>query len=69
MLKRKQEVNYRKGTTGRHCAVCDHFVDWYEPSCSVIGLEAGRAYRVGEKNLCDRFDNRRRLEKIKGEEW
>lgn len=25
MLKKKQEVNYRRGTTGRHCAVCDHF--------------------------------------------
>ena len=66
MLKRKREVHYRRGTTGRHCAVCDHFVDWYEPRCSVIGLEAGRAYLIGEKNLCDRFDNSKRLAAIMG---
>ena len=80
ILKRKREVNYRRGTTGRHCAVCDHFVDGHkiftplgdllrdEPRCSVIGLGAGRAYRVGAKNLCDRFTNSRRLAAIVGME-
>lgn len=66
MLKKKREVNYRKGTTGRHCAVCDHFVGeefpgaW--PRCTVIGLKRGKMYRIGTKNLCDRFE-------IEGESW
>lgn len=78
MLKRKREVNYRRGTTGRHCAVCDHFERAFqvhgcngrplalESRCAVIGLENGRAYRIGAKNLCDRFDNRLRLAAIMG---
>ena len=75
-LKKKIEMNYRRGTTGQHCAVCDHFMDGHkiytplgdllrdEPRCSVIGLGAGRAYRIGAKNLCDRFDNSKRLASI-----
>ena len=78
MLKKKREVNYRRGTTGRHCAVCDHFECAFqvrgcnceplaiEPRCAVIGLENGRAYRIGAKNLCDRFDNTKRLAAIMG---
>ena len=78
MLKKKREVNYRRGTTGRHCAVCDHFEVAFqvrgcngqplalEPRCAVIGLKNGRAYRVGAKNLCDRFDNSKRLAAIMG---
>ena len=78
MLKKKREVNYRKGTTGQHCAVCDHFECAFQvrscngrplalaPRCAVIGLENGRAYRIGEKNLCDRFDNSKRLAAIMG---
>ena len=78
MLKKKREVNYRRGTTGRHCAVCDHFEVAFqvrscngrplalEPRCAVIGLENGRAYRIGAKNLCDRFDNSKRLAAIMG---
>lgn len=76
ILKKKQEVNYRRGTTGRHCAVCDH----YEPRhmvttslgeaqlsrCVVIGLQSSPQYRVGAKNLCDRFDNSKRLAAIMG---
>ena len=76
MLKKKREVNYRRGTTGRHCAVCDHFEVAFqvrgcncepialEPRCAVIGLNNGRAYRIGAKNLCDRFDNSKRLASI-----
>ncbi len=78
MLKRKQEVNYRRGTTGRHCEVCDHFMTAFrvrgcngeplaiEGRCTVIGLQNGRAYRIGAKNLCDRFDNSKRLAAIMG---
>ena len=78
MLKRKKDVNYRRGTTGQHCEVCDHFEAAFlvkgcdgeplaiEPRCAVIGLQNGRMYRIGTKNLCDWFDNRLRLAAIMG---
>lgn len=79
MLKKKQEVNYRRGRTWASCSGCDHFVRRFElvgidgavlgveQRCRVIGLEPGRQYRVSPNNWCDRYDNTRTLERIKGE--
>lgn len=77
MLKKKQEVNYRRGRTWADCSGCDHFVREFkvvgiggvelgvEHRCRVIGLEMGRQYRVSPKNWCDRYDNTRTLAKIR----
>lgn len=79
MLKRKVELNYRRGYTHSSCEDCDHLVrDWpvhaigggllrEEDRCKVIGLQSGRMYRVGRKNICDRYDNTESLARIKGE--
>lgn len=51
MLKKKQEVNYRRGTTGRHCAVCDHFEAAFqvrgcnsERLTAIVGMNDAPAY-------------------------
>ncbi len=79
MLKKKQEVNYRRGRTWASCSGCDHFVREFsvvgiggavlgvEPRCRVIGLEPGRMYRINPNHWCDRYDNTMTLARIKGE--
>jgi hypothetical protein len=78
MLKKKQEVNYRRGRTWADCSQCDHYVPDFqvvgiggtvlgvEPRCRIIGLESGRMYRVSPKNWCDRYDNSRHMQRIRG---
>lgn len=73
MLKKKQEVNYRRGRTWAYCSQCDHYVADFqvvgiggavlgvEPRCRVIGLEPGRMYLVSPNNWCDRYDNSRHM--------
>ena len=65
MLKRKQQLNYRRCQTWRSCDDCVSFVENFKivgiggqdlgesPRCKVIGLEPGRMYRVSKNNLCD----------------
>ena len=68
-LKRKIELNYRRGTTSRSCSQCNEYVSEFEAKnlggetkglehrCRVLGLNHGVAYRVHPQNICDRFDN------------
>lgn len=77
-LKKKDELNYRRGYTHSHCGDCDFFVpDFrvmgiggeflrYEPRCKQIGLRDGRMYRVGRNNICDLFDNTETIRRIRG---
>ena len=71
----KKELNYRRGSATRHCSDCDHFMaapvpligsrDPNAARCRIIGLHTGRAYRVLEGNICDRFDNSKLLARLK----
>jgi hypothetical protein len=72
-LKRKEELQYRRGTTSRYCERCNHFVGDFpipwregcaEPRCEVIGLETGRSYKINPANICDRYDNSRYLNRL-----
>jgi hypothetical protein len=74
-LKIKNDLNYRPGYTDRHCSGCDHFVAadrcaegelWEAARCRVMGVERGRGYRINGNNICDRFDQTRYLERLKG---
>lgn len=77
-LKKKDELNYRRGYTHSHCGDCDFFVpDFrvmgiggeflrYEPRCKEIGLRDGRMYRVSRNNICDLFDNTETIRRIRG---
>lgn len=76
-LKIKEELHYRRGYTHASCSECDHFVAKHhcegigginlgeQPRCRVIGLKPGRGYAIHPKNICDKFDNRETLERIK----
>ncbi len=73
-LQIKDELNYRRGYAATHCGGCDHFVEadrcakgelWGAPRCRVIGVERGRGYRINYYSICDRFDNTKRMERLK----
>jgi succinate dehydrogenase/fumarate reductase-like Fe-S protein len=78
MLKRKRELNYRRGSTMRNCGTCDHHVPdalelkaggvvvGSEDRCSVIGVKPGRTYRVLRNYICDAHDGTERLKKLRG---
>lgn len=73
-LKRKQELNYRRGSAASCCARCNHFIPDVEPydnvsidklaklqvehRCRIIGDEPGRAYRVARHAICDAYEER-----------
>lgn len=79
MLKRKKELNYRRGYTHKDCSGCDHYVASFEvmscannggvlrtePRCAPVGLQSGRAYRINPNSVCDAFDNTKGLERMK----
>ena len=77
-LKKKTELNYRRGTTSRYCEHCNHYVSSFpactpdgkfrafEPRCEIMGLQNGRAYRIHPANICDRHDNSRYLKRLRG---
>lgn len=76
-LKKKSELNYRRGYTWRHCSDCNHYVTMAikgindedlgtQPRCRIIGLKAGRMYRVHPASICDAFDGSESLARIKG---
>jgi len=70
-LKKKSELNYRHGSTAHSCSECNAYVpDFdvratfqdgehlrFESRCRVMGLKAGRAYRINPKNICDAHNN------------
>ncbi|MBI5550720.1 MAG: hypothetical protein HY911_04370 [Desulfobacterales bacterium] len=64
-LKKKIELNYRRGTTAFHCSVCDNYrANGWAPGCTVMELKPGRAYKIGPNNRCDAFDNTQRLKAL-----
>ena len=81
-LKKKKELNYRRGQTWRNCGVCDHFVsasqamellgrrwsDDHYPACRIMGLKPSRVYRITQNNQCDAYDNTKGLKRLKGEQ-
>lgn len=77
-LKKKTELNYRRGYSWRYCAECNHFVTMEikgindedlgtQPRCRIIGLNAGRMYRIHPASICDSFDGSAKLARVKGE--
>ena len=77
-LKKKKELNYRRGTSGHCCSECNVYVAEFEirgiggkhlrtePRCMVMGLKDGRAYRINPKNICDAHDNSEYLKRLRG---
>jgi hypothetical protein len=77
-LKKKIELNYRRGGTAHDCSGCNHFVsdrkvlDLFglepdgHPRCGIIGVQPGRMYRINPKSICDRHDNSNALKRLRG---
>jgi len=78
-LKKKKELNYRKGRAWKNCHDCNSFAQKlidtngnkhvYGPGegrCTIIGLFPGRAYRINPKNICDAHDNSDLLKRLRG---
>ncbi len=77
-LKKKTELNYRRGSTAHDCSECNDYVREFdvrgiggehlrfEPRCKVMGLKDGRAYRINPNNICDAHDNSERLKRLRG---
>lgn len=76
-LKKKAELNYRRGYTHSHCGCCDHMTRILvrkngavisEPRCHIIGIDPGRAYKINPNNICDNFDNTELLRRLWGKQ-
>lgn len=76
MLKKKKDLNYRRGQTWRYCGICDHFLDpptamqimgTHYPHCRIMGLKPGCAYHINKSSQCDAYDNTEGLKRLKGE--
>ena len=67
MLKIKEQLNYRRGTTWAKCKNCDHYVPEFkrvgiggnnlgiQPRCKMIGLKPGRMYNISPNSMCDAY--------------
>ena len=79
MLKKKKELNYRRGYTSRNCGTCDHFFGpavvlegktvkytGAEGRCKIMGLKPGRAYRILQHYICEAHDGSKRLKRLRG---
>jgi len=71
LLKKKKELNYRRGTTAHSCSECNYYVpvkdaEKREGRCRIMGLKPGRAYRILPHFICDRHDNSRSLKRLRG---
>jgi hypothetical protein len=76
-LKFKDEFHYRRGGTAHHCGCCDHYVCDFQvyscvgnplkvmPRCRLIGLENSYRYQVNYNAICDKYDNTKRLRRMK----
>ena len=71
-LKIKNQLNYRRGSTHKHCSDCNHYLTMpikgiggedlgIQPRCKIIGTKPGRMYRVHPENICDAFDGSKKL--------
>jgi len=77
-LKKKKELNYRRGPTHGGCSQCDSYVMDFpvcgtrgeflqtERRCKVMGLNNGRAYRINPDNICDAYDNSEHMKRYLG---
>jgi len=77
-LKKKTELNYRRGSTAHSCSECNAYVREFnvrgiggghlrvEPRCMLMGLKDGRAYRINPSNICDAHDNSESLKRLRG---
>lgn len=64
-LKKKIELNYRRGTSAHYCSECNAYISefdvrgidgrhiGFEPRCMVMGPKSGRSYRINPNNICD----------------
>jgi len=66
-LKKKDDLHYRKGSTGTHynCECCKNFIDNFEVHsiggrllavegrCRIMGMENSRRYRIRPDHRCD----------------
>lgn len=73
-LKKKKDLNYRRGSSVSYCARCTHFIPDVEPydhvsvaqlaklqvehRCRIVGDEPGRAYRISRYSICDAYEER-----------
>ena len=65
-LRKKDSLNYRKGSTSRYCSICDHFIfnsEFGETRCSVMGNKPGRLYKINSAYVCDSFTNENKIKK------
>jgi hypothetical protein len=73
----KKVRNYRHGYASRSCGYCDEFVRvqitgiggadlGLQPRCRILGLEAGKAYRINANCICDAYDGSKGLARLKG---
>ena len=69
-VKKKVELNYRKGSAAHDCSECNYFVPGHTcgsgPRCRIMGLLPGRSYRINPKNICDAHDSSRYMERLMG---
>jgi len=74
----KKIRNYRHGYASRYCGICDEFTTvritglggadlGKQPRCRILGLDAGKAYQINPKNICDAYDGSQGLKRLKGE--
>jgi hypothetical protein len=74
-LKKKIELNYRKGPAHKSCSDCNYFLRDYdlklygggtriEHRCKVMGVSALREYKINPDYICDRHDNSERLKRL-----
>lgn len=72
-LKIKSDLNYRRGYTSRSCRYCNHRVLYKSETegdvyrCELIGVKPGRLYNINQANICDKYDNSRYLNRLKGQ--
>ena len=77
-LKKKIELNYRRGYAAHDCSECNAYISKYEvhaiggdvlriePRCMLMGLKDGRAYKINPKNICDAHDNSHYIKRLRG---
>ncbi len=75
-LKKKDELNYRRGGTAHQCGQCNHYVPDFrvkgiggvdlgeKPRCKIIGLGNSVLYQVNEKAICDEYNNSEALKRL-----
>ncbi len=78
MLKKKKELNYRRGQQSRNCGGCDYFITRFQetgiggeplgiyPRCRIVGAMNGSRYRINPNNQCDAFDNQKGIQRLMG---